>query len=628
MIGMRTSCSLAFVDTLLATEQARDLGYQSLWSDNPLLASDPKVSLPTGNSDALVSQDEANYIGGLALQIADAVDDQLRKTERNLLPSIHSNLGSAASRVLSALLYRGLAASRASRLSRPDKIGVWTAEENFLSPVGYTMSVFHNPVASLAKRGFFGNTPAEVFVAGVSHDRRADADYPNDWWRRLTHLPAGLILELFMRRLVLNRSARNKQVVVLGENEALRETLPFLQRLGIEFTLLGKLKPQSITTESTFPKNRLGNSIEQHIRRSLKQTRLFSEVECGAFSLLMGHWYEVACNRAALEWPATLKAVAATLPEGESIVLTNGLFGPSGALQYNALRQHGATVVAFEHGVTTGLSSFAEASVRYSEVNNCDILLCCSDRAARSFDKGDLGQRKKTFAVGLADQTRKVFRLRLQRALARRQLGLRNSDTVVLHVSTYPFFGNLRPGYGAPTETFVANTERELVQHVYGQVRHRIIYKSYPAERFPHEPSVVDRLKPPINLSFAPPEDLRYLRMAADVIVTSAPTSTFGWVAGAGVPVVWLASKKVCPLASSILDQAFNASFLCVDIDENGWQDRLVALLDRPLAAIQHDWEVGAAPRAALLEQAVFGPPEPTGERAARIVAQLANAQT
>lgn len=623
---MVKSLGLAFVDTPLATKQARDLRYTSLWSDNPLLAADPEVSLPTGNADALLSQDEANYLGELALQVAGCIDDVLREMKQDFQPAAYLNLGGTASRVFSVLLYRGLAAARASRVTKPDRIGIWTAEEEFLPPMGYTISAFHNPVASLAKHGFFGDIPTKIFVAGASRDRRADADYPSDWLRRLTHLPNRVVFELFKRRLPSMRRSQQRPVVVLGENEALRETLPFLVKAGVKYTVLGKLKPLSIGSEGAPPEINLGRSFEMRIFRSLKVTDLFTENECSALAGLMCRWYEVALNRAALEWYAIRKAVAATLPKGESIVLTNGLFGPSGAIQYNELRQHGATVIAFEHGVTTGLSAFAEGSVRYSEVNNCDVLFCCSDRAARSFDMGEPVQRKKTFAIGLADQTRNVFRPRLQRALARRRLGLRNTDTVVLHVSTYPFFGNLRPGYGTPTETFVANTERELVQRVYGQVRHRVIYKSYPAERFPHEPCVADRLKSPENVSFAPSEDLRYLRMAADVIVTSAPTSTFGWVAGARVPIVWLASKKVCPLASADLDEAFEAAFICVDIDQDGWQDQLVAILDRPLAAIKHDWEVAAGPRATLLEGAVFGPPGPTGERAAGFVVQLSSA--
>lgn len=622
---MLTHQKLAFVDTLSAIEQARDFGYNSIWSDNPLLAADPHVSLPTENADALVSQDEANNLGALSVDLADAIDDELRSKSPNILPVPQLQLAGSGARVLSVLLYRGLAASRANDLAASERIGVWTANPHFLPSSGYTISDFHNPLASLTKFGFFGNVATEVFVAPARQRRRADADYPSDWLRRVAHLPKDLIIEILKQRVVPKHASSNPKVFVLGENEALRETLPFLTKAGIGYTLLGKVLTQSCIQENLSPSIKLDEKFEQRIAGAIRATSLFKEAECAALSGLMRHWYEEVLNRAKMEWPSIYTFVAERLPKGKSFVLSNGLFGPRGSMVYAALRNRGATVIDFEHGVTTGLSAFSDRSIRHSEASTCDVLFCCSDLAARSFENAAGPCRESIVAIGLADQTRNVYRPRLQRRLARRRFGLYESDTVILHVSTSPYYGNLRPGYGTPTETFVAKTEAALIQNVYARIMHRVIYKPYPAERFAHEPSMSDRLKCPENLLIAPFEDLRYLRAGADVIVTAAPTSTLGWVAGANVPIVWLASRKVRPLANASLDKAFAASFLCVDIDQEGWQDRLVNVLDRPLEEIQSDWKAASGPRSELLERAIFGPSGRAGERAAQLIERMIN---
>lgn len=612
---------LAFVDTLGGVEWAVNAGFDAIYSDNPLLADDVASGGRVANADALVSQADANALGDLAIRLAEAIDTALREAGGGVLPTPWLRLAGASSRVVSALLYRGLAAARARSAVRPTAVGIGTVDVPFLAPDGYTVSRFCNPVVRLAEVGFFGDVPVEIHREPLGHTVSPEADFPKNPFRRFAHLPGDLIVDLVRRRLAPRRGGHRGRVHVLAENEALRETLPHLARAGVEIVTLGKLDTQG---EAPEPAQRdVPGAVSGIIDAGLDTVDALDRQEREAVGRVVRDWLANALARAHADWPAIVERVGNAITAPGATVLTNGLFGPRGTMAYGALHDRGITVVDFEHGVTMGISAHAERKLAFTEVAFCDVLLCCSETAAASFSRAKGAPARRIEAIGLPDQTRVLYRPRLQRLLARRRLGAGSREALVLHVSTRPHYGNMRPGYGTPTETTVARSERCLLEEVYPRVPHRVVYKPYPTQRFPHEPPLESRVRLPPNVSISPSEDLRYLRAAADVIVTTTPTSTLGWVVGAGVPVIWLASRRVFPLRDSGLDEAFADAFLQIDIDEEGWPERLVALLSRPLAELRDEWDERAPARDRLLERAVVGPPGSTGRRAAGIVLSL-----
>ncbi len=192
-----------------------------------------------------------------------------------------------------------------------------------------------------------------------------------------------------------------------------------------------------------------------------------------------------------------------------------------------------------------------------------------------------------------------------------------------MHVSTLMYSGNMRSGLGAPGESVVFDLDRRLITEVYARLSHEVVFKQYPTQRFPHEPGYCEVVSAPPGVNFVKDEDFRYIRAAADVIVTLTPTSTLGWCLGTGVPMVWLDSKIMNPLIDGELREEFRRSFLFVDLDADDWVGRLRALLDRDLAAIRSDWDARAQHRARLLTSAITGPRGSVGKRAARLVSGL-----
>jgi hypothetical protein len=215
------------------------------------------------------------------------------------------------------------------------------------------------------------------------------------------------------------------------------------------------------------------------------------------------------------------------------------------------------------------------------------------------------------------------LRPKWQRRFARERLGLDAHEPVVMHVSTYLYSGNMRTAPYIPTETFVYEFDRKIIQDVYSQIRHKVVFKQYPSQRLPHEPDYDDAMSPRSGVVIAKNEDFRYIRAAADVIVTTTPTSTLGWCVGANIPIVWLDSRVVNPLLDDSLREQFRDSFLTIDIDQDDWMDCLRELLDRDVVKIREDWMLKVEKRKVLLREAVIGPKGIVGRRAAATVNRL-----
>ncbi|RCK33575.1 hypothetical protein TH24_21240 [Thalassospira xiamenensis] len=117
-------------------------------------------------------------------------------------------------------------------------------------------------------------------------------------------------------------------------------------------------------------------------------------------------------------------------------------------------------------------------------------------------------------------------------------------------------------------------------------------------------------------------EDFRYLRTAADIIVTGTATSTIAWCLGANVPVIWWYSRKISPVLADILPE-FEKSLICFDVDNPSFERDIQNLLNRPLAEIQRVWDSKKLFRNDFLKNAIFGPDGYAGNIAAQYIEQI-----
>ncbi len=194
---------------------------------------------------------------------------------------------------------------------------------------------------------------------------------------------------------------------------------------------------------------------------------------------------------------------------------------------------------------------------------------------------------------------------------------------MIMHVSTFLLGGNMRAGWDVPAESHMFDIDRALVTEVYGRLDVPVIFKQYPTQRFLHEPGYGDLIDAAENVRFVKDEDFRYIRAAADVIVTATPTSTLGWCVGTGAPIIYLASRHMNALVDDETDRAFRESFIVVDLDDAGWTAALTKLLAGTMRDLHAEWAGRAARRGDLIERAILGPAGSAGRRAASIVADV-----
>jgi hypothetical protein len=629
--------TLAIVDSLPAATIAASAPNMVLASDNPLLAHDRRAGAAIENMDALIPQREAARLGALALDLTAAVERRLAAAdaaaEYGLEPGYVSVMG-VVSRLVAGTLHRGAAMARVVARVEPDEVALylvdaprWEPGQPFLPPR------FAHPARALGELGFFAPRPASFTAVAAPLPATVNDTAVRSFAARALVPPLATSLFEALDRARLLPAARGR-VLVGEENETVREALPWIALHGVKPVRKGKQCRGPVGPTVTFRdavetdpwvEGALGDLVQEGIEAA----SAFSGDQRHAIGQLLLQHLSAGLRHLGAQVEALRRDLDSWHSGGESILLSNGLFGPAGAQSYGLYRARGLRIVECEHGVTAGISALTDRKLELAGPPPADRLLVCSDRARRVFVSARRAtSRPEIVAVGLPDQVRRTLRRPFQRWLARRRLGIASSEAVVMHVSTLPHSGNHRPGLAAPTETTIWSLERALLESVYPGLRHRVVFKPYPTQRFPHEPDYPDRYEIASNITFTGDEDFRYVRAAADVLVTMTPTSTLGWAIGAGVPLVWLDTRELNPLSDDEVGRRFRDSFLWVDLDKAGWQGRLRAMLARGLPEILGDWRIKAESRAALCRDVLTGPPGSVGRRVADVVLALRRAGT
>ena len=623
---------LAVVDSREAVSRARaETPEAVIVTDNPLLAN--AFAGTVENIDALGSQQGTLRLGTIALRLANEVDELLIESgiagRYNLDPEWTYTAG-VVSRTFGALLHRGAALARALARHRPQKISMFLADLPAREPGDpFRLPRFGHPARVLAERGFFGDVSAEFLATSVTLPKQINDTASEDSARRIALFGASVIAYESIARLGAKLPSFGRRIVVGETNEAARETLPWLAARGFKIDARGALQdglktPADGADQRHYPIDPLvAERIGPALREGIADASLFDGGQIEAIAVTVLEHICAGLAHTARKLPVIDRRLEQWFGPGGGILLTNGLFGPAGAQAYGLCRRRGIRVVEFEHGVTAGISALTDFKIAGGRVPRGDLLMVCSDNAARAFRSGP-GPGGRPVAIGLPDCERRMHHRPLQRRLARRVFGLAPNDFCVMHVSTLLYAGNFRPGHGTPSETTTFEFDRTLLEQVYAGLRHRVIFKQYPTQRFPFEPDYGGVFKIAPNIEITKDEDFRYIRGAADAIVTMSATSTLGWCLGAEKPLIWLDSKIINALSRADLREAFREAFLFVDADQPDWPAKLRGILDRSPQAIVADWQQRAPARERLLRDVIYGPGGSTGRRAARLIAQLA----
>jgi hypothetical protein len=630
-VGDRT---IVFVDSASAAWRAATVCPGAcLVSDNPLLAHDARVGVVIDDISRHLDQAEATRLGYAAVDTLLAIDRRLEQAgagERYGGPPGRLNVTMPLRPLLGALMQRGLMLSRALAEHGPGPLVLMAVDVPRWEPDHpWSLPRFASPHRPLAERGFFGNRETRFEPVATELPQAVNDTAVDDKWLRAALAPPAMLVFESARRLGLDRLGWRNGIAVGKPAETLREALPWLMARGFRLSRF-KVPPYAGEPAPEFghppaTDSWLAENCSPLLADGIAGTGVFSSAEAIAIiAILLDHMgaglRSLAPTRPALE--AALDRAFAH-DGARKTLLTSGYYGPLAKQLHALCATRGIALVDVEHGATTGLALASERRLTVTEATTSDILIVSSPAAARSFARARAECRPRIETVGLADQTRHVLRRPLQRWRARRRLGLAPGEVAVMHVSTLLYGGNVRPGDDSPVESFVFATERRLLTAVYGRIGKTVLFKPYPAQRFPHHAEYDDLFDLPANVRVIEWADFRYVRAAADIIVTNAHSSTIGWCVGASVPLVHLGSRMVHALIDDDLRARFGDAFFAIDIDQGDWADRLVDLLSRDVRAIKTAWNAKAPARQALVRDAIAGPPGSVGRRTAALVARL-----
>lgn len=620
--------ALVYIDSRAAFASAHQRG--TIATDISPLAALPELAGRVVDMDRLLSSEKVNALGDTAIRLSLAVDDLLRGSdlpERVGLLTDFCQTGGGFSRLTAGLLHRASAMSHMLARGSFSAIELFTIGQDWFQPSTPLVAArFGSPFPALGAAGFFGSLAVRTRVIEPPAVNAPPAAVAKGM-RRVLYLPTSLLLyEVLDRLRVVPRGRGQKGTLVVGhENEALREALPWLALNGFAIQRIGNRFSRSEPTHTTDERwlQPLTELVSPAILRAVGAHAEFDDAARNAISTLLMRQLAVGLPAVASAIPAWRDRIASQWKGVDpKIYLTGGLFGLAGAQLFGLLREACVHVVDFEHGFTTGLSEHSQRKIAYSEASTADTVILSNENAVRAFGSARRGSEVKRIAAGLSTQSAKMLRRPLQRRAARRALGLKGSLPVIFHVSTWLHSGNMRPGFGTPSESFVVDAERALIEKCYAGLDKTVVFKRYPTFRFPDEPTLSDRVELPRNVMISPDEDLRYLRAAADLFVTASPTSTLGWIVGAGVPIIWLASRKVNPVVEQ-WDHIVREAYLTVDVDSPDWPDALNRLLSEPMSDLNCRWAEKAEVRARLHRDAIVGPDSRSGRRAAAAIADL-----
>lgn len=399
-------------------------------------------------------------------------------------------------------------------------------------------------------------------------------------------------------------------VLVVRPNELVKETATALLRQGFAVRCLDPVRmPSEKLAEDE--KHRIAFDVAGLVRDELGN--LMAPVSCDA---LAREFATDVCEhlsryRASLPfWRHRMDSLAKLRPRA---VLSNALQGPEMTGLYRVLRDTGVPLVVFQHGVTIEINERVSRYRSSYETVTSDLALFFNNEAVTVASEGPYTTGRCS-AVGIPKDYRRGARL----------AGLRGAPPV-WYVSQAVYAGLLGQLFEGVRDSDKAVFETEMIRNIFANLPHRVLYKSYPGNRYIDSDPVIETAKAEPNIDvFDARTDLRYIVGSARVLVTGRTFSTPSWCLMTGKPTVLLDIPDQTPLRAEARD-AFAKGLFLFNVGAPDFENRLREFLSQPLEAIERQWQAKATARKALVRRFISSAPSGAGERAAREVVREIN---
>ena len=434
-------------------------------------------------------------------------------------------------------------------------------------------------------------------------------------WRRVTTAPAALIgtslMKYFWRRFAL--PAPRGDVLLARENALSRETALALGLRGFALRSINLGTPPHQSDEFS-GLSRLEEVTMTYIRNFLRSRVLPGLVDNVANLMgrqLAKHVGAYSAGRALSR--DTLDEVG----KSAKALFTNVPSRPEQVGLYAACRDRGLPVISFQHGVAKEIDSNHDLFDCHGESTASDIFVAFNPRGAAIAES-------LPYAQGCS----------ITAGMPREYWSTKQRHTSpfppICYASTQLYCGNINPvALRGATDHEMARTEISLIESVFAQLPHRVLYKPYPTRRLLDADPVLECAKsvPMIDVHEDQIE-LQHLLGEFRLVVTSRATSTMSWCLASGVPLVFIDMPWPQQRLHDDVRVAMSEAAFLVDAENPDYLEDLHNLLSRPLDEIDSEWNAKAHARQALLESHFGSSGRGAGRRAARqLIKHLSNGQ-
>lgn len=547
-----------------------------------------------------LDRDPSDGIGHVTFEAVEALSRELLPIASELeIPCMITNAARQLHMLIGTLLYKQILLSEWSRKYHGGiVIGGPRLTTSGAGNIGYhrfdtLFSILAaHPVNGLKVIEHYARRPEETEfkdVPSVLTRFLSWADFSLDQllWRWLRYGARGRQIQL---------GATDARVIIMRENEVIREILPHLMFRGVSLELLPPI--EATGPQDPYPALPTAYRVEQCLTAVDDLGVPKAPIAAAIHELL------IAASRFWRPLAALTKTHvdALAIDNRPTVLMSSAVPGFAGVALLAAVRKHGGRVILVEHGVSAGLSAFHLAFRRRNEAQFGEVYLVCSENTQKFLEAEPKFRHVSVCSIGLADSVRNVRLRPVQRWLARRKAHV-SRERVVLYLAR-PEQNNFRwlPSH----DRDLHDLQKRIAFSVLPRVRGRGIFKTYPSQRFLDPMPIGQVMALPESVGLIDRGDFRFIRAVADVILVESLMSTIGFAFGAGVPIVFLRQKGVDPLPK--VEEALKRSIFFADTRRAGWEDALVEFLNRPEAILRAEWDAKAPAREAFVRQCISGP--------------------
>lgn len=351
-----------------------------------------------------------------------------------------------------------------------------------------------------------------------------------------------------------------KRLYVYKDCELIEESFFALLLLGASFSRLPLLPEEDVNSQDMLSQPIL-DSLRTSLNAAYAATKYAEHIDLGpgskAARIILVERVLAVASKMYEALPQLRTGFGSILRNmgTNAVVVTNFFASPKERLFGMYCREHGVPVVAFEHGITLGLSDWAKFPARFWGMLVADIGVYHWERSLEDIWPWLGGQR--VILGGIPRVTTSIPLRSVQRALARKWLGIPHGAKVVIYAADVERNNAIYGPHMDNDLQYIRCTEAIVKELVFRNPEAVVLLKLYPTHRYVESYSFESLLRRHPEVRVIRDMDFRFVRAAADLIALSSSQSTLGWAIGAGCP-VWMFEKEASPVRLSGKDLNIN----------------------------------------------------------------------